>query len=68
MAEPAPRHLILQHAPDDDGAEKISVSLTRSMLRRIDDFHHGKRHPSRSAAIAALIEEGLKARQWERKQ
>lgn len=65
MADVASRPItnLLHLAELDDPAEKISISLTRSLLRKIDDVHHGRRFPSRSAAIAYLIESALKDRE-----
>ncbi|MHB1431401.1 MAG: hypothetical protein ACYCVZ_04720 [Streptosporangiaceae bacterium] len=39
-------------------SEKLSVTLTPSVVARLDAYRHARRW-SRSTAIAALIEDGL---------
>lgn len=70
MADVAPRAVILHHpaAEIDDSAEKLSISLPKSMIRRVEKYFHDHSLPSRSAAILALLERGLSEDRWRQKQ
>ena len=48
--------------PTDDDLliEKITIPVTKAMLRRIQDFRFGKRYSSQSDAVRDLIEAGLR--------
>lgn len=47
---------------------RFLVTVDEELFRKIDDFRFEHRYPSRSAAAAYLIQEGLKAAQKNQQQ
>jgi Arc/MetJ-type ribon-helix-helix transcriptional regulator len=65
MAELASQRLII---PTDNGDElldeKISIPLSKGLLKRIQDYRFAHRYSSQSDAVRFLIEQGLKTVPW----
>lgn len=67
MAEVAQRAAFFDPNGDELLDEKISVPLSKALLKRIQDYRFANRYGSQSDAVRVLIEAGLKAEQWRRK-
>jgi hypothetical protein len=56
---------------DDDSGEpldvRVTITMSASLAKQIDEYRWASRRKSESATIRALVEAGLRAEQWRKR-